>query len=139
MRAAPVGAFFADDPGALVENATLSAAVTHSHPEGVAGAVAVAAAAAFAWRLHASPEQTAGTDLLGFAHDLTPPSETRDGIAAAPLSKRSSRGHRSRHDDEEHDQALRKPHGARHYRTVWTRAGALLGRAWTYGLAPNRC
>lgn len=83
MRAAPVGAFFADDPVALVENAKLSAAVTHSHPEGVSGAVAVAAAAAFAWRLHASAEQTAGTDLLGFAHDLTPPSETRDGIAAA--------------------------------------------------------
>jgi ADP-ribosylglycohydrolase len=83
MRAAPVGAYFADDAQALVENARLSAVVTHSHAEGIAGAIAVAAAAAFACRRHASPEQVSGIDLLAFAHDLTPPSETRDGIAAA--------------------------------------------------------
>jgi hypothetical protein len=46
MRAAPVGAFFADDLAALVEHADRSAAVTHAHAEGRAGAVAVAAAAA---------------------------------------------------------------------------------------------
>ncbi|MCO5169726.1 MAG: ADP-ribosylglycohydrolase family protein [Planctomycetes bacterium] len=83
MRAAPVGAYFADDPAALVENARLSAAVTHSHPEGQAGAIAVAAAAAYAWCRRASPGRVAGSDLLGFALDLTPPGETRDGIAAA--------------------------------------------------------
>lgn len=83
MRAAPVGAFFADDPEALVENATLSAAVTHSHPEGKAGAVAVAAGAAFAWRIRARPDEVVGTDLLGHALGLTPPGETRDGIAKA--------------------------------------------------------
>ena len=50
MRAAPVGAFFADDPTAATSNAQLSARVTHSHPEAIAGAVAVALAACFAAR-----------------------------------------------------------------------------------------
>ena len=48
MRAAPIGAYFADDPDLAAHNAALSALVTHSHPDGVAGAVAVAMAACFA-------------------------------------------------------------------------------------------
>jgi ADP-ribosylglycohydrolase len=51
MRVAPLGAFFADDLGALIEHARRSAEVTHAHPEGIAGAIAVAAAAAWAWRM----------------------------------------------------------------------------------------
>jgi ADP-ribosylglycohydrolase len=50
MRVAPVGAYFADDMEAVVEQARRSAEVTHTHPEGIAGATAVAAAAAQAWR-----------------------------------------------------------------------------------------
>jgi ADP-ribosylglycohydrolase len=46
MRVAPLGAFFHDDPARAAEQAALSAEVTHANPEGVAGAVAVAAAAA---------------------------------------------------------------------------------------------
>ena len=34
MRAGPVGAYFADDFSAVVENARASAVVTHAHPEG---------------------------------------------------------------------------------------------------------
>src|SRR4051794_23739908 len=45
MRVAPVGAYFADDLDSTVENASRSAGVTHSHPEGIAGAIAVAVAA----------------------------------------------------------------------------------------------
>ncbi|TFF91695.1 hypothetical protein EU545_03185, partial [Candidatus Thorarchaeota archaeon] len=48
MRVAPLGAFFADRPDDLVENAALSAQVTHHHPEATAGAIAVAMAAAVA-------------------------------------------------------------------------------------------
>lgn len=48
MRAAPVGAYFSDDLGKVVEQATISAEVTHLHPEGIAGGVAVALAAAWA-------------------------------------------------------------------------------------------
>jgi len=51
MRVAPVGAYFADDLDVVAEQARLSAEVTHTHPEGVAGAVAIAIAVAWAWRL----------------------------------------------------------------------------------------
>lgn len=50
MRVAPLGAWFADDLDRVVEQAALSAAVTHAHPEAAAGAVAVAVAAALAVR-----------------------------------------------------------------------------------------
>ena len=50
MRVSPLGAFFADDIEAAAENAALSAEVTHAHPEGIAGGVAVAVAAAVAWQ-----------------------------------------------------------------------------------------
>lgn len=50
MRVAPVGAYFADDFDALVQHAELSAQITHSHPEGMAGAIAVALAAGLASR-----------------------------------------------------------------------------------------
>ena len=46
MRVAPLGAYFADDPAALVEQARLATVITHAHPEAVAGAIAVALAAA---------------------------------------------------------------------------------------------
>ncbi|AEV84471.1 ADP-ribosylglycohydrolase [Actinoplanes sp. SE50] len=46
MRVAPLGAWFADDLDTVVAEATRSAVVTHAHPEAVAGAVAVAVAAA---------------------------------------------------------------------------------------------
>lgn len=48
MRAAPVGAYFFDNPAKMVKMATASAVVTHGHPEGIAGAVAVALAAGVA-------------------------------------------------------------------------------------------
>lgn len=46
MRVAPLGAYFADDLRTVVAQATKSAEVTHQHPEGIAGAVAVATASA---------------------------------------------------------------------------------------------
>lgn len=46
MRAAPIGAFFAGHPDRAANQAELSAVITHGHPEGRAGARAVAAAAA---------------------------------------------------------------------------------------------
>ncbi|MFF0528358.1 ADP-ribosylglycohydrolase family protein [Nocardia amikacinitolerans] len=45
MRVAPLGAFYADDPDKVIAEAVRSAQVTHLHPEGVIGAVAVALAA----------------------------------------------------------------------------------------------
>jgi len=48
MRAAPIGGFFYNDISNAVYEANLSAEITHSHPEGKAGAIAVAVAAAIA-------------------------------------------------------------------------------------------
>jgi ADP-ribosylglycohydrolase len=50
MRASVVGAWFADDLDRAVAEARRSASVTHAHPEGIAGAIAVAVAAALACR-----------------------------------------------------------------------------------------
>ncbi len=58
MRVAPVGAFFADDFDVVVEQATRSAIITHTHPEGIAGAVAVAVATALAWQLQGKAKPT---------------------------------------------------------------------------------
>jgi ADP-ribosylglycohydrolase len=50
MRVAPLGGFFADELERAVKEAQASSVVTHVHPEGVAGTVAVAVAAAMAQR-----------------------------------------------------------------------------------------
>jgi ADP-ribosylglycohydrolase len=82
MRVAPLGAFFADRPLALVcDEARLSAEITHAHPEGIAGATAVAVAAALAW-------QNRGTKPLGRAwitavRDAVPRGYTRDAVGEA--------------------------------------------------------
>ena len=48
MRVAPLGAYYADRPRYAAEQAIRSAEVTHAHPEGIAGAILVAVAAAHA-------------------------------------------------------------------------------------------
>ncbi|HEY9789831.1 MAG TPA: ADP-ribosylglycohydrolase family protein [Candidatus Obscuribacterales bacterium] len=50
MRVAPLGAYYADQINSIPEQAMLSAMVTHAHVDGIAGAIAVALAAAYAWR-----------------------------------------------------------------------------------------
>ncbi|MCA8990045.1 MAG: ADP-ribosylglycohydrolase family protein [Planctomycetaceae bacterium] len=50
MRVAPLGAWFAEDIDKVIHEATLSAEVTHTHHEGVVGAVAVALAASWVVR-----------------------------------------------------------------------------------------
>lgn len=74
MRVAPLGAWFHADLARVVEQATRSAEVTHAHPEGIAGAVAVAVAAALStrWQLN-----------IAAVAELTPESAVRDGLARA--------------------------------------------------------
>lgn len=78
MRAAPIGAFFFDDYDAVAHNARSSAEVTHAHPEGQAGAIAVAVAAAWMARGGSDPAGLFATVL-----ERTPASETRGGLAKA--------------------------------------------------------
>jgi len=83
MRIAPLGAWFADDLDRAVKEARASAIVTHMHAEGVAGAVAIAVAAAMAWRLRGKTSEEAATEFFNEVHKRTPESETRRGIARA--------------------------------------------------------
>lgn len=54
MRAAPIGAYFADDLQDVVSQSKISAAVTHAHEDGQTGAIAVALAAAWMVTQHDS-------------------------------------------------------------------------------------
>lgn len=79
MRAAPIGAWFADDLPRVVIEATASAAVTHAHADGQAGAIAVAVAAA--WGV--GRRERSMQDLFAAVLDLTPAGDTRMGIERA--------------------------------------------------------
>jgi ADP-ribosylglycohydrolase len=81
MRIAPLGAYFADDLGKLTQQAELSAVITHSHPEGVAGAIAVAIASGLACRYKDS--RTGSREFLNEICDQVPESEVRRGIVTA--------------------------------------------------------
>lgn len=82
MRVPPLGAFHAGDPAAAAAQSAVSAGVTHAHPEGVAGAVAVAVAACLAASSRPGPAPDAA-DFLARVAERTPPGQTRDGIAEA--------------------------------------------------------
>lgn len=82
MRVAPLGAYFADDLDRVVVEAARSAAPTHAHPEGAAGAIAVAVAAAMAWRC-GQGEATGGLAMLDEVIARTPPGKVRDGLVHA--------------------------------------------------------
>jgi ADP-ribosylglycohydrolase len=81
VRAGPIGAYFATDLDAVIANARLSAEVTHAHPEAIAGAIAVAVAAALAWQSNdkVHTRQTFLEELLPFV----PESDVKQGIVRA--------------------------------------------------------
>jgi ADP-ribosylglycohydrolase len=79
MRVAPLGAWFADDLTHVVQQAALSAQVTHTHPEAAAGAIAVAVATAITAQ---EPDLSAG-HFLDRISEHVPASMVHDGIAEA--------------------------------------------------------
>lgn len=83
MRAAPVGAWYAGEEAQVVKAATASAIVTHTHPEGIAGAVAVALAASAAHSTRHLPPAEASTAIFEIVLRLTPSGRTADGIRMA--------------------------------------------------------
>ncbi|MDX2090272.1 MAG: ADP-ribosylglycohydrolase family protein [Kofleriaceae bacterium] len=78
MRSAPIGAYFADDLDAVVTHATRSAAPTHAHPDGVAGAIAIAVAAAVVFAGARDPRAILETVVA-----RTPVGPTRTGLIRA--------------------------------------------------------
>jgi len=83
MRVAPLGAYFTDNLERCAEEARTSSLVTHTHPEGVAGAIAVAVAAAVAWQLRDAPSLDRTRQLFNAVVQHTPESKVRRGILLA--------------------------------------------------------
>lgn len=83
MRVAPLGAYFAEDLERCAEQARASSLVTHTHPEGVAGAIAVAVAAAMAWQLKQEPGGNRVRRFFDAVLHRTPDSKVRRGILLA--------------------------------------------------------
>lgn len=83
MRVAPVGAFFADDIDAVVEQAARSSVITHTHDEAVAGAIAVAVAVAQAYRVRNSGAAPSRSEFLDLVLSYVPESEVQSKIRKA--------------------------------------------------------
>ena len=83
MRVAPLGAYFADDPERISEQASLSSIPTHSHTEAIVGAVAVALAAGLAWQMKNSAESANSQDFLHRVYQQLPDSYVRKGLLNA--------------------------------------------------------
>ena len=82
MRAAPVGAYFAGDLTEVVNQARQSAEVTHAQPDGIAGAIAVAIATAWAAE-HRGSDVAHAAELFDCVLTHTPEGPTRNGIERA--------------------------------------------------------
>lgn len=82
MRAAPIGAYFADDLQVVVEQTELASRITHTHIEGKAGGIAVAVAAALAWRYRAADTQTTRQQMISDLLVHVPPSVVYDKLWA---------------------------------------------------------
>jgi ADP-ribosylglycohydrolase len=78
MRSAPIGAYFADDLASMIEHAKSSAAPTHAHPDGVAGAIAIATASAVVFAGERDPYA-----IVAAAAAHTPPGATHEGLVRA--------------------------------------------------------
>lgn len=83
MRVAPLGAYFADDLAQCAAEARASSVVTHTHPEGVVGAIAVAVAAAAAWQLRHNSNPESHREFFEMVLHHTPESRVRRGILLA--------------------------------------------------------
>ncbi|MER6361487.1 ADP-ribosylglycohydrolase family protein [Kitasatospora sp. NPDC001527] len=95
MRVAPLGAAYAADPVRAVRPAAESALITHTHPQAVDGAIAVAVAAALAVR--ARTTRMTPENFLEKVRRLTPRGAVHDGLTEAiallaePDSERAAR------------------------------------------------
>jgi ADP-ribosylglycohydrolase len=83
MRVAPLGGYFAHNLDQVVEQARLSAEVTHAHPEGIAGAIGVAIAAALALELRGYDPAPNPQAFLDQVLPFIPESEVQTGVRQA--------------------------------------------------------
>jgi ADP-ribosylglycohydrolase len=78
-----LGGYFGEDLQRVVKEAQASSVVTHVHPEGVAGTVAVAIAAAMAWQLRNDARAERADKLFDAVLKFTRESEVRRKILLA--------------------------------------------------------
>jgi ADP-ribosylglycohydrolase len=83
MRVAPLGAYFADDLLRVCKEARLSSEVTHMHPEGIAGTVAIAVAAASVWQTRGRDAEERWQKIFQAVINHTPPGEVQAGLHKA--------------------------------------------------------
>ncbi|MFG2040080.1 ADP-ribosylglycohydrolase family protein [Dactylosporangium sp. NPDC048998] len=83
MRVAPLGALHAGDSRTAALEAMRSAEVTHAHPEGILGAVAVAVAAAEAGWARLVRNRPTPAELLDAVHGYLVDGGVRDGVRRA--------------------------------------------------------
>lgn len=83
MRAAPLGAYFSEHLATVVEQATRATEVTHAHPEGIAGGVAVALAAAVAGQALSQKVRPSPADYLDSVIAHIPDSQVRQQVQKA--------------------------------------------------------
>ena len=80
MRVSVIGAYFADNLALTSEQAVLSAVITHTHEEAIAGAIAVAIATAIAWQLKESSLRPTRSEFLDLIYPHIPASEVKSKI-----------------------------------------------------------
>ena len=80
MRVGPIGAYFFDDLDRVMELAMASAEVTHAHPEGIAGAMAIALGTALATQLGQSGKRMAPSEFIEAVAAPLPDTDTRARI-----------------------------------------------------------
>lgn len=78
MRSAPIGAYFADNYARVIREAKMSAEITHSHPDGQTGAIAVALAAA--WTANEGTGIKPGYEMIEFILSHIPQTESFESI-----------------------------------------------------------
>lgn len=83
MRVGPLGGYFSDEIESIPEQATRSGRVTHFHPEGVAGAVAVAVAAGASCAARGQSLDNARESIWESVLQLTPESRVREQLQQA--------------------------------------------------------
>ncbi len=83
MRVAPLGAWYAHDVNKIIEQARLSAEVTHAHHEGQVGAVAIALAASWAHQRATQSPKENPANLISWLIDHLEKSEVRTRIEIA--------------------------------------------------------
>jgi len=80
MRASVVGAYFYDDLAVAVRESIKATEPTHAHPQGQAGAIAVAVGATLAVRVALKQSTPQPAELFRQVIDYTPEGEVRSGL-----------------------------------------------------------